>query len=230
MWCCWSSLLNESKNSSIYRQKDTVKKIVHSKKMYEKELAALQKLSHPNIVSIDRIHRNSFIMKYYPRGDMLYYIQEGFPEYVARHYAKQLIEALIYCHACGISHLDVKPENLLLSDDWNMILCDFGLSSMKEIETTYCGTADYAPPEVLAHIPYNPMLADTWSYGVTVYAMFMGRLPWNGWDGSNSGKEFVRSCLQKERPYLYKISDHPWLKNSDVSAYMSKIEIHSIYM
>lgn len=226
MWCCCPILLKESKNSSIYQQKDTVKKVIHCKKMYEKELAALQKLTHPNIVSIDRINRNSFIMKYYPRGDMFFYIQNGLPEYVARHYAKQLIEALIYCHGCGISHRDVKPDNLLLSDDWNIILCDFGLSTMKEIEDTYCGTAEYAPPEVFANIPYNPKLADTWSYGVTVYAMFMGILPWNGWSGSKSGKEFVRTCLHKDRPYLYEMSEHPWLKNAEVASYMSKIEIY----
>jgi len=115
MWCCtWYVLLYESPNSSIYKEKNKVKKVVYSKKMYETELFALQKLSHPNIVSIDKIERNSFTMKYYPRGDILLYIKDGLPEYVVRHYGTQLIDILIYCHSCGISHRDVKPDNFLM--------------------------------------------------------------------------------------------------------------------
>jgi serine/threonine protein kinase len=225
MWCCCPILLNESPNSSIYQYNNTIKKVIHGKEFYDRELSALKKLSHPYIISIERVHRSSIVMKYYPRGDMYYYINKGLPEYVVQHYAKQLIEALVHCHSCGVSHRDVKLDNLLLTDEWNIKLCDFGLSTTKEIEDTYCGTADYAPPEVLAHIPYNPMLADTWSYGVTVYAMLMAMLPWNGWSGSVQGREFIEICLQKKRPYLYKIKGHPWLKYGEVISYMSKIEI-----
>lgn len=145
MWCC-PILLNNSSNSSIYQQNDKVKKVIHCKEFYERELTALKRLSHPYIISIEKIQRNSFIMKYYPKGDMYFYIKKGMPEYVVRHYAKQLIEALIYCHTCGISHRDIKPENLLLSDEWDIILCDFGLSTTKNYENTYCGTPDYAAP------------------------------------------------------------------------------------
>jgi len=194
--------------------------------MYQREIEALKRLSHPYIISIERIQSNSIIMKYYRRGDMYYYIRYGLPEYVVRHYAKQLIEALIYCHKMGVSHRDVKPDNLLLTEEWNIKLCDFGLSSTKQVEDTYCGTPDYAPPEILENIPYSPMLADTWCYGVTVYAMLMATLPWNGWNGSTKGKEFIECCLQRARPYLYQISDNSWLKYYEVSSYMSKIEIN----
>jgi serine/threonine protein kinase len=113
-----------------------------------------------------------------------------------------------------------------LTDDWDIKLCDFGLSTTKHTENIYCGTADYACPEVLAKTPYSPMLADTWSYGVTVYAMLMATLPWDGWRGSEKALVFISLCLQKERPYLCLISDHPWLKYDEVKSYMSKIEIH----
>jgi serine/threonine protein kinase len=148
------------------------------------------------------------------------------PEYVVQHYGKQLIEALVHCHMCGISHRDVKPDNLLLTDEWDIKLCDFGLCSTKVIENTYCGTADYAPPEVLSRVPYSPMLADTWSYGVTLYAMLMASLPWEGWYGSEKARGFLETCLQKKRPYLYSLSTHSWLKYSEVASYMSKIEIN----
>ena len=227
MWCCICPiLLNESSNSAIYKYNDTVKKVIYCKKFYDREVDALQKLSHPYIISIERVQRNSIVMKYYSRGDMYYYIKCGLPEYVVRHYAKQLIEALNYCHKMGVAHRDIKPDNLLLTEEWNIKLCDFGLSSTKKIEDTYCGTLHYAPPELLNHIPHCPMLADTWSYGVTVYVMLMAMFPFNGWHGSIKGKEFIDMCLQKVRPYLYDISNHSWLKYAEVTSYMSKIEIN----
>ena len=226
MWCCvFRTLLSETPTASLYQYKNKVEKIVYNTELFENELIALKALSHPNIISIEKVYKKSIIMKYYPRGDMYYYIKNGLPEYVVQHYGKQLIDALVYCHKMGVSHRDVKPDNLLLTEEWDIKLCDFGLSSIKSLEDTYCGTPDYAPPEVIARIPYDPMLADTWSYGVTLYAMFMGMLPWNGWRGSKKGKEFIDSCLQKDRSYLYQMEKYSWLKYDNVAPYMSKIEI-----
>ena len=215
-------LLSETPTAVVYQYKYSVEKIIKRKDLYENEVLALKKLSHSYIVKLNQVYRASIVMDYYPRGDMYHYIQKGMPEYVVKHYGKQLIEALIYCHTMGISHRDVKPDNLLLTDDWNLKLCDFGLSSTKHTESIYCGTPDYACPEMFEKIPYNPMLADTWSFGVTLYAMLMASLPWGCWTGSKEAKQFLELCLQKDRPYLYSISDI-WLKNADVVSYMSSL-------
>jgi len=217
--------MSETSTSALYKYRDRIEKVIKSKDLYDSEVLALRKLSHPFIISVEKIHRASIVMKYYRNGDMYDYIKTGMPEYVVRHYGKQLIEALVYCHTIGISHRDVKPDNILLTDDWDIKLCDFGLSTTKHTETIYCGTADYACPEVLAKIPYSPMLADTWSYGATLYAMLMASLPWDGWRSSDKALDFISICLQKERPYLCMISDDPWLKYDEVKSYMSKIEI-----
>ena len=52
-----------------------------------------------------------------------------FSENIARYYFLQLIDAIQYINSKGISHLDIKLENMLLNDEYDLKLCDFGLSS-----------------------------------------------------------------------------------------------------
>ena len=83
-------------------------------------------------------------------------------------------------HELGIVHRDMKPENLLLDQDGQIKLVDFGLSNTyKENETlkTACGSPCYAAPEMIAGENYHGSRVDIWSCGVILFAMVCGYLP-----------------------------------------------------
>jgi serine/threonine protein kinase len=81
-----------------------------------------------------------------------------------------------------ITHRDLKPENLLLDENNNIKLIDFGLSnSMKDSMTlkTACGSPNYAAPEIISGRSYGGTEVDVWSMGVILYAMVCGTLPFD---------------------------------------------------
>lgn len=79
-----------------------------------------------------------------------------------------------------MAHRDLKPENLLLDEDNNIKLIDFGLAnSMRDGASlsTACGSPNYAAPEVISGTAYGGQEVDIWSCGVILYAMVYGNLP-----------------------------------------------------
>ena len=85
-----------------------------------------------------------------------------------------------YIHKNRICHRDLKPENLLLDDQNNIKIVDFGLSNVYgEGETlkTACGSPCYAAPEMIAGKRYQGLISDIWSVGIILYAMTCGYLP-----------------------------------------------------
>uniref|UniRef100_A0A0E0LVB3 non-specific serine/threonine protein kinase n=2 Tax=Oryza punctata TaxID=4537 RepID=A0A0E0LVB3_ORYPU len=107
----------------------------------------------------------------------------GVREDVARHYFRQLISAVDFCHSRGVFHRDLKPENLLLDEAGNLKVVDFGLSALADharadgLLHTLCGTPGYAAPEVLRDKGYDGAKADLWSCGVILYVLLAGSLP-----------------------------------------------------
>jgi len=92
----------------------------------------------------------------------------------------QLIAGIESMHSKGIAHRDLKPENLLLDDDQNIKIVDFGLSNTfnaGQFLKTACGSPCYAAPEMISGQEYDPQLADIWSIGIILYAMIVGHLP-----------------------------------------------------
>ena len=84
---------------------------------------------------------------------------------------------MIYSHLKGISHRDIKLENLLFDKDQNLKVADFGLSSKIEegvALTTSCGSPDYAAPEIVQNIPYDGTQVDAWSCGIILYTTLFG--------------------------------------------------------
>ena len=97
-------------------------------------------------------------------------------------YFQQIISAVDYCHRFKIAHRDLKPENLLLDRDNNIKVADFGMAAweggMDMLETS-CGSPHYASPEVVQGKAYKGFTSDIWSCGVILYALLVGRLPFD---------------------------------------------------
>lgn len=118
----------------------------------------------------------------YAGGELFNYIVANgrMPEPQARRFFQQLISGIEYSHRLKIVHRDLKPENVLLDDDLNVKIADFGLSN--EIKDgdflkTSCGSPNYAAPEVIRGGLYTGPEIDVWSCGVILYVMLCGRLP-----------------------------------------------------
>ncbi|XP_015415765.1 PREDICTED: hormonally up-regulated neu tumor-associated kinase [Myotis davidii] len=147
-----------------------------------------QMIRHPNITQLLDIleTENSYylVMELCPGGNLMHRIYEKkrLEEAEARRYIRQLISAVEHLHRAGVVHRDLKIENLLLDEDNNIKLIDFGLSNCAGILghsdpfSTQCGSPAYAAPELLARKKYGPKI-DVWSIGVNMYAMLTGTLP-----------------------------------------------------
>jgi 5'-AMP-activated protein kinase catalytic alpha subunit len=91
-----------------------------------------------------------------------------------------LISGIEYIGDLGIAHRDIKPENLLLDEQKNLKIVDFGLSNtykQGEKLSTACGSPCYAAPELIKGHEYVGQKADLWSAGVVLFACACGHLP-----------------------------------------------------
>uniref|UniRef100_J3MP45 non-specific serine/threonine protein kinase n=2 Tax=Oryza brachyantha TaxID=4533 RepID=J3MP45_ORYBR len=102
-------------------------------------------------------------------------------EDLARHYFRQLISAVRYCHSRGVYHRDIKPENLLIDGAGDLKVADFGLGAVADgsLHHTLCGTPAYVAPEILSRKGYHPAKVDIWSCGVVLFVLAAGYLPFN---------------------------------------------------
>lgn len=175
----------------------------------------LKEIDHPFIVRLRYAFQNSeklyLIMDYYPGGSMFYHLRKSkrFSEERARMYMAQLLLALMHLHEKQIAYRDLKLENILIDQQGNIALTDFGLS--KEGQTingdirasqadlamkTICGTAEYMAPELLRHHPYGKVV-DWWSYGILLFEMLTGKTPFV----DRNRRQMFKNIMQAEIVY-----------------------------
>lgn len=166
-----------------------------------REITALKKLRHPNIVRLVEVLQNDkyigIVLEYASGGELFDYILDHryLKESLACRLFAQLVSGVDYMHAKGIVHRDLKLENLLLDKHKNIIITDFGFvnsfhNANNDLMKTSCGSPCYAAPElVVSSEPYEGKKVDIWSCGVILYAMLAGYLPFDddpeNPDGSN---------------------------------------------
>ncbi|XP_077151209.1 NUAK family SNF1-like kinase 2 [Ranitomeya variabilis] len=156
-----------------------------------RETEIMSSLCHPHIISIYEVFENSskivIVMEYASQGDLYDYISERqrLGEQEARRFFRQIVSAVQYCHANDIVHRDLKLENILLDENKNVKIADFGLSNIYHSDSflqTYCGSPLYASPEIVNGRPYKGPEVDSWSLGVLLYILVHGCMPFDGQD------------------------------------------------
>ncbi|KAI8813048.1 kinase-like domain-containing protein, partial [Cladochytrium replicatum] len=166
-------------------QKATVKKLVHITRI-KREVYVMRLLHHPNIIKLyDVVETEKEIvlsMEYVNGGELFDYIvtQRRVKEKTARRFFRQIVSALDYCHKSSIIHRDLKPENLLLDQERNIRIIDFGfvnLFDQDDVMKTFCGSPYYASPEMIGSKNYVGPEVDIWSLGVILFALLAGHLP-----------------------------------------------------
>ncbi|MEU8272213.1 protein kinase [Sphaerisporangium sp. NPDC049002] len=151
-----------------------------------REARAAGRLSHPNVVVVhDVIEENGrpwIVMQLVDSRSLGQVLRDDgpLPMRMAAEIGLQILEALRHAHASGVLHRDVKPENVLLTDDGRVVLTDFGIARM-ETDTTMTRTglvgtpAFIAPERLRGHSAQRE--SDLWSLGATLYAAVEGRPP-----------------------------------------------------
>ncbi|KAF8402510.1 hypothetical protein HHK36_010595 [Tetracentron sinense] len=156
----------------------------------KREISIMRLLRNPHIVKLFEVLATKtkiyFVMEFVKGGELFAMVAKGrFCEDLSRRYFQQLISAVRYCHSRGVFHRDLKPENLLIDDNGDLKVSDFGLSAVKNqirndgLLHTLCGTPAYVAPEVLGKKGYDGAKVDIWSCGVILYVLNAGYLPFN---------------------------------------------------
>ncbi|KAG8986011.1 serine/threonine-protein kinase KIN2, partial [Tulasnella sp. 427] len=161
----------------------------HSKEIRTiREAALCMLLHHPYICGMREmiVHQHHYYMvfEYVSGGQMLdYIISHGrLRERVARKFARQIGSALEYCHKNNVVHRDLKIENILISQTGNIKIIDYGLSNLWNPTShlsTFCGSLYFAAPELLNARVYTGPEVDVWSFGVVLYVLVCGKVPFD---------------------------------------------------
>ncbi|KAL7112071.1 hypothetical protein ACP275_05G129900 [Erythranthe tilingii] len=180
--------------------------VITNQKMMEqikREIAVMRLVRHPNIVDLKEIMATKtkiFLVMEYVRGGALFskLARGRLSEGAARRYFQQLVSAVDFCHSRGVIHRDLKPENLLVDENGDLKISDFGLSALYEhrckdgLFHTQCGTPAYIAPEVLRQKGYEGAKADIWSCGVILFVLLAGYLPFQDSNLSAMCRKIVR--------------------------------------
>ena len=163
-----------------------------------KEIQILKKLRHKNIVKLIEVistETQILIVQELIEGISLreYYNneirnQKGISihkESVFKKIFYQIFSAMDYLHKHNMAHRDIKLENILIKDNYEIKIIDFGFGMYnpeKKLQKFFCGTPNYMPPEIAEKKPYIGQLADMWSLGILVYKIFCADFPFKGKD------------------------------------------------
>ncbi|KAF8817547.1 kinase-like protein [Phlegmacium glaucopus] len=172
---------------SLNRLADEVE---HNLLAVEREIVVMKLIDHPNIMRLYDVWETStslyLILEYVQGGELFDYLcaKGRRPTSEVLGYFQQIICAVDYCHRFNIAHRDLKLENILIDQDANIKVADFGMATWQDISRgkllrTSCGSPHYAAPEIISGKPYNGASADIWSCGVILYALLAAKLPFD---------------------------------------------------
>jgi serine/threonine-protein kinase len=164
--------------------------IPKKKKAFQREGRIQAKLDHQSIVSVIEYvdgKRPFIAMEYFPSEELKIVIQEhpGWLKGRRMTILRKTAEALHYCHQSGILHRDIKPQNILVSEEGDCRLIDFSLAStkMERILTfgrkAHGGTPAYMAPEQIRGAKIDGR-ADMYALGAVAYEMFTGKQAFSG--------------------------------------------------
>ncbi|XP_043706833.1 serine/threonine-protein kinase BLUS1-like isoform X2 [Telopea speciosissima] len=201
-----------------------------------REVQTMILIDHPNVLRAHCSFPNGpnlwVVMPYMSGGSCLHIMKsaypEGFEEPVIATLLREVLKALVYLHAHGHIHRDVKAGNILIDSSGAVKLADFGVSACmfdtgdrQRSRNTFVGTPCWMAPEVMQQLHGYDFKADIWSFGITALELAHGHAPFSKYPPmkvllmtlqnappgldyerdkrfSKSFKEMVAACLVKD--------------------------------
>jgi len=210
---------------------------------FQKE-ARFNWLSHPNIVSIldtqeikkgygDKkpLSVSYILMEYARHGDFADLIaNKKLPknDKLVRTYFAQLVSGLQYLHHNGVAHLDLKLDNLLLGQDYQLKISDFDFSIQvgQDFFTDHAGVINYRAPEMKQRRCTNFKSADIYSAGIILFLLKTGLLPYAE-EGNPRGQALYRLLLEGKEKEFWELQETregmPKLEDSFKKLFMSMV-------
>jgi len=223
----------------------------------KKETRVLRKLNTGDSTSddfvhlLDEINQDGYaclVTDLVEGGDLHDYCSSyagGVPERIGKWIFHRVLKSVDNLHDKDLCHLDLKLENVMYNKQSRKTkLIDFGFASETaeyndegektvKLQSQYCGSVHYAPPEIVKRTPYNGKAADVWSLGILLFVLLSGLFPFNDpnhrvdviFDQIVAGKFFMprflstdaqdllKSMLKQEpskRPSVKSLLKHPW--------------------
>ena len=160
---------------------------------FKNESKAISLLNHPNIVKVYDVsvndHLQYIVMEYVDGMTLREYLNERGGKLSSRetvHFISQILKALEHAHANGIVHRDIKPQNIMLLDNGQLRMMDFGIARISRADNQMLagkamGSVHYISPEQ-AKGDETDCTSDIYSVGVMMYEMLSGHLPFDADD------------------------------------------------
>ena len=159
-------------------------------------LNSLKKVNNPFIINLVNngvgsivFRKNTLEDKQYiilengSKGDLcryIYLIKQGLSEKHTKVIFDKILRGVLSCHKAGICHRDIKMDNILLDENFNIKICDFGFATFNTGNLNeYFGTPKYAAPEILMGRTYDGFKADIFSLGVLLLALVTSHFYFN---------------------------------------------------
>lgn len=226
--------------SHPYNQYFAVKKI--PKEMFNcAEIDCLIQIDDPKVCNLYQYFKfmdNYFLLMEYCEIDLAQKLKQvgKLPDEILRKYIMDVISCLKVCHDHNIAHADIKPSNFLFDNYGRIKICDFGLSKVYKdmpYSFSFTGTKHFMAPEIFQHRQFNPLQADIWALGVTIYYMITQQYPFQAQDEkflqfniekgkynddmitNTMLKDVIAKCLEKnpnKRATVDELLDMPYFK------------------
>ena len=155
---------------------------------FKNESKAISLLNHPNIVKVSE-NLQYIVMEYVDGMTLREYLNERGGKLTSRetvHFISQILKALDHAHHNGVVHRDIKPQNIMLLDNGQLRMMDFGIARISRAENQLTGgkamgSVHYISPEQ-AKGDETDFTSDIYSVGVMMYEMLSGHLPFDADD------------------------------------------------
>lgn len=163
---------------------------------------------------------------------------ERLSEGQAKYIFAQVVETVRYLDSIGITHRDIKDENLVIDREFKVKFIDFGSAVIRDVRkppptyTSFFGTVTFASPEILKNLPYTAPPAEVWTLGILLSFLVTGQSPFPTTEHavhasmcephesivvSPACGDLMRKCLNPDpvrRYTIQQVREHPWLRGA----------------